>query len=100
MKLKATKQKKMTFLEILSNDDRPATIKSPISRREYASVEFPSINGELLIICGSKIPCVLVGMHYKEMFEAIAIANSKEDIAEVVHSSSFDYNVGGVIPLA
>jgi hypothetical protein len=101
MQLKHTSGVAFDLIEILGNNGAPANAQNPINRDEYATVDFPEASGKLLIISGMPMSAsVMVALRYKNMFSAIAIANPREGVAEIVHSVSRDYAIGGVIPLA
>lgn len=100
MQLKLTENKAFSMAEILADSGQPASAANPIARGEYSSVSFPEASGNLLIISGMPMSAVVfTTLHYKNVFSAIAIANPKDGIAEIVHSVSRDYQVGGAIPL-
>jgi hypothetical protein len=101
MQVKITQSQSFVLAEILGDNGSPANAQNPIARSEYATVELPEANGQLLVISGMPMSAAaLVALHYKNLFGAIAIANPREGVAEVVHSVSPDYSVGGAIPLA
>lgn len=100
MIIKATKSDQVTLIEILGSNGQPASAQNPITRSEYSSVEFPEASGKLAVISGMPMSAVaLVSLQYKNTFGAIAIANPREGVAEIVHSVTPDYAVGGVVPL-
>lgn len=101
MQIKVTVGQTFTMAEILGENGSPASAQNPISRSEYAATDLPEANGSLLVISGMPMSAVaLVAMHYKNLFKAVAIANPREGLAEIVHSISPDYAIGGAIPLA
>ena len=99
VKIKITGTAAATLAEILGDNGQPANAQNPIGRAEYSSVELPEAAGNLLIVSGMPMSAAaLVALHYKNMFRAIAIANPREGVAEVVHSVTPDYAVGGAVP--
>jgi hypothetical protein len=89
-----------TLVEILADNGQPANAQNPIARSEYASTEFPEATGSLLVISGMPMSAAaMVALHYKNLFKAIAIANPREGVAEIAHSITPDYQVGGAITL-
>jgi hypothetical protein len=100
MQLKVTSGEHVTLIEILGDNGAPASAQNPISRSEYAAVEFPEASGKLAIVSGMPMSAaVMVALRYKNLFGTIAVANPREGVAEIVHSVSPDYQVGGAIPL-
>jgi hypothetical protein len=101
MQVKITKSQSFTLAEILGDNGQPANGQNPINRSEYAAVDLPEANGQLLVVSGMPMSAAaLVSLHYKNQFSAVAIANPREGVAEIVHSITADYAVGGAIPLA
>jgi hypothetical protein len=101
MQLKHTSGTSSDLIEILADNGAPASAQNIISRSEYSSVNFPDAMGKVLIISGMPMSAVvMVALRYKNTFSAVAIANPREGVAEIVHSVSPDYQVGGAIPLA
>jgi hypothetical protein len=101
MQVKITSAAAYSLAEILADNGSPANAQNPISRSEYDSVDLPEATGNLLIVSGMPMSTVaLTALHYKNLFKAIAVANPKEGVAEIVHSITPDYAVGGAIPLA
>jgi hypothetical protein len=101
MQVKITNSQSFTLAEILADNGQPANAQNPIARSEYAHVDLPEASGKLLIVSGMPMSAsVLVSLHYKNLFSAIAIANPREGVAEIVHSVSADYAMGGIVPLA
>jgi hypothetical protein len=101
MQLKHTSGVASDLIEILGENGLPASASNPINRNEYAETHFPDAMGKVLVISGMPMSAVaLVALRYKNTFSAIAIANPREGVAEIVHSVSKDYQVGGAVPLA
>ena len=102
MQLKHTSGTASDLIEILGDNGQPASAANPINRNEYSSIDFPDVMGKkVLVVSGMPMSAVtLVSLHYKNVYSAIAIANPREGVAEIVHSVSPDYQVGGAIPLA
>lgn len=101
MQLKHTPGVASDLIEILGDNGMPASTQNPISRNEYAEVHFPDAMGQLLIVSGMPASAVaLVALRYKNTFSAVAIATPGDGVAEIVHSVSKDYQVGGAVPLA
>lgn len=101
MQVKITISQSFTLAEILGDDGSPANAQNPIARSEYATVDLPEANGTLLVVSGMPMSAAaLIALNYKNAFRAIAIANPREGVAEIVHSITPDYSVGGAIPLA
>lgn len=100
MKLKVNENKSYSIITILANNEQPASGNNPIHCSEYQAVDFPESNGKLLVVSGMPMSASnLVSLHYKNLFGAIAIANPRNGVAEIVHSVSPDYKVGTTIPL-
>jgi hypothetical protein len=101
MQLKTTVGTAFTLVEILADNGQPANAQNPIARSEYSTVEFPEATGSLLVVSGMPMSAAaMVVLHYKNLFKAIAIANPREGVAEICHSITPDYQVGGAVPLA
>lgn len=100
MQLRHTEKQSFSLIEVLADNGQPANAQNPIALNEYEHVDFPDANGQVLIISGMPMSAVvMVALFYKNVFSAIAIANPKNGVAEIVHSVSPNYHVGGVIPL-
>ena len=103
MKLHVTQPKQnedIYLLEILADNNQPANAQNPINRQEFLTVDFPDVNGELLIISGMPMSAVaMIAIHYKNLFSAIAVVNAREKVAEVIHSMHPDYKVSSIIPM-
>lgn len=100
MKIEVSKSQSFALISILGENGAAASPQNPISAEEYSSVEFPEANGQLAVISGMPTSAVaLVACHYKNLFSAIAIANPKAGVAEVVHSVSKANPVGSSVPL-
>lgn len=101
MQLKATTGNAFTLIEILADNGQPANAQNPIARSEYQDVEYPEATGSLLVISGMPMSAAaMAALNYKNLFKAIAIANPREGVAEICHSITPDYQVGGAVPLA
>jgi len=99
MELKITSKNAFSLLEIHKNGSL-ASAQNPIQVQEYQDFQFPEINGQLLVISGMPQSATnFVSLHYKNLFNAIAIANPRDGVAEIVHSVSPIYKVGTTIPL-
>jgi hypothetical protein len=101
MKIKITEKSSFALIEILGDNGAPASPQNPINAEEYGDIEFPDATGKLAIISGMPTSAIaLVSLHYKNVFSAIAIANPRLGVAEVVHSISRSHPVGSSVPLA
>ncbi len=99
MEIKVTNKTAFSLIEIQKNGS-PASAQNPISVEEYQSVHFPEANGQLAVISGMPASALaLAALYYKNTFGAIAIANPRDGIAEIVHSVKPAYKVGTVVPL-
>lgn len=100
MKLSLEKKQSFALITILADNGAPANAQNPIAIAELATAEFPEANGQLLVISGMPQNVFAgVACHYKNLFGAIAGVNSREQVAEVIHSVTKDYPVGAKIPL-
>lgn len=101
MIIKVSQNQSYCLIEILGDNGEPASPQNPIQASEYANVEFPEAMGKLAVISG--MPTSAVGMvlqHYKNLFQATAVANPKLGVAEVTHSTTPNHPRGSSIPLA
>jgi hypothetical protein len=100
MQIKITSKQSYSLIEILGGNGEPASPQNPISVEEYQSVEFPEGNGQLAVISGMPASALcLLTAYYKNLFGAIAIANPRNGVAEIIHSVNPSYKMGTVIPL-
>lgn len=99
MEIKVTSKTAFSLIEVFKNGS-PASPQNPIAVEEYQSVEFPEANGQLAVISGMPATALcLLACKYKNQFSAIAIANPRNGVAEIVHSTNPAYKVGTVVPL-
>ncbi len=100
MKVEVSQSQSFALISILGENGAPASPQNPISAEEYSSVEFPEANGSLAVVSGMPASAVaLVACYYKNLFSAIAIANPRAGVAEVIHSVTKANPVGSSIPL-
>lgn len=100
MKLEVSQSQSFALISILGDNGQPASPQNPISAEEYADVDFPEANGALAVVSGMPASAIaLVACHYKNLFGAIAVANPRAGVAEVVHSVSKSHPLGSSIPL-
>ncbi len=100
MKINALKKDSFVLLEILADNGSLSSASNPILATEYASVDYPNVNGRLAVVSGMPMSAAaMVAIKYKNLFVAIAIANPLSGVAEIVHSASKEYSVGTSIPL-
>lgn len=101
MKIKITEKNSFSLIEILGDNGAPSSPQNPIFAEEYGDVDFPDATGKLAIVSGMPTSAIaLVSLHYKNVFSAIAIANPRAGVAEIVHSISKAHPVGSSVPLA
>ena len=100
MQIKTSHTGNVTLIEILANNGAPANAQNPIKSSELAEVDFPVANGQIAIISGMPmVAACTVAMRYKNLFSVVAIANPRENVAEVAHSVDSNYRLGQPIPL-
>jgi hypothetical protein len=101
MQVKVTSKESFSLIEVLGDNGSPASPQNPISVEEYQDLDLPEANGQLAVVSGMPASAVvLLAVYYKNMFSAIAVANPRNGVAEIIHSTSRSYKVGTTIPLA
>lgn len=101
MIIKASQEQSYCLIEILADNGNPASPQNPIGDSEFAQAEKPNVSGKLAVLSGMPVAdlCGLMA-HYKNLFQAIAIASPKEGVAKVRHSTTPEYPLGMNLPLA
>lgn len=100
MEIKITEKQSFVLIELLK-DSKPVSGQNPVAVGEFAHTERPEVQGKLAVISGMPMAAVChVALYYKNVFGAIAIANPREGVAEIVHSVNPQYQMGGTLPLS
>jgi hypothetical protein len=100
MEIKVTEQHSFILIELLK-DGKPVSGQNPVGVGEFSDAEKPEAQGTLAVLTGMPMAAVAhIACFYKNCFGAIAVANPREGVAEVIHSVSQENKVGSTLPLS